>query len=105
MLTNFGGKSLIEGNAVLITAPITGVRSGQELVRIGMSMHIADRRMRQTRKNGQVILEWVERIEALRQSEIFSLAVWKPAPVRVSRIIHSGHGHTIRHIKAGKSSD
>jgi hypothetical protein len=105
VLTHLGGKCLIERDAVLITTPITGIRTSQELIRIGMSVHIPNSRVRQTGENGQVILERVERVEALRQGEIFSPAMRKPAPVRVSGIIHSGHGHTIRHIKAGKSPD
>ena len=58
--------------------------------------------MRHSTKDSDIISQWLQRVEALRESKVLSLSLRKPRPVFESGIILAGHRYSIGHVEAGE---
>ena len=97
------GVELIQRDGILVRTVALGVRAGQILVGIGVTVHAPDGWVRETRIDGNVLAQRFEDIEHLGELEIFFAAMREPAPVFPGRIFPNGHPDAIGMIDADKT--
>ena len=97
------GDDLVDRDRVFVRSLASGFGTGKVLVCIGMAVDFASGGMRKARVNRDLVAQWFKDIEDFAQAKVALASLREPAPVLPSRVILSGHAHSVRMVDADKA--
>lgn len=104
LLADVFGENLVERDGVFVVGAVLGIGSGEELVGIGVTVHVSPRGVRHAGDDGEVFAQGFQWIEALGEDEIGTTAVGEPLhPIGTGGVFGERHGHSVRKKEGGKA--